>query len=386
MKNLALVLVILLVLAVPVFAAESVNIGWIVGHTSVRPGGQTTVQLTLSNSAATETPTFINLFVTSDSSLTVSPSTATIASLGIGGSQVTVLDVKVSPNAISKTAYITVKATYVVSGTSRDTTVSIPVKIRRDPILQIQNVTYGKPPEPGLSTVLSFDLYNSGLGPAEDLKIAMSQSSIISSTDSSGELFISELGPAALKHIEMPVTISPSAAPGLYSIPFVLTYYEETKSDLLNISKTIGLALGGKADFVVTLDSAKTFYFGRTGTASVSIANAGNSPAEFLSVKASSPYGTKEVYVGNLDSDDTETVDVEQKLPMTGGPYDLTLELSWEDKFGTEYSETKTVKLTPTGAPFEFNSTTVILLILLAFVAHRYRRRITEVLKEKLKK
>jgi len=372
----------LLVLAVPVFAVEAVSLGWTVGHTSVRPGGQTTIQLTVSNPGTAETPTYINLFASADPYLTVTPTSTSIASLGLGSSQVTVLDVKVSPNAVSKTAYVTVKATYIVSGTSRDTTINIPVKIRRDPILQIVNVSYGKSPEPGLSTVLSFDIYNSGEGPARDLKVSMTQSSVISSTDSSGEIFISELAPAAKQRIEFPVTISPSATPGLYSVPLTLSYYDETKSDLSNISKSIGLALGGKTKFVVTLDSVKNFYFGKIGTASVSISNAGNSPAEFLIVKASSPYGTKEVYVGNLDSDDTQTIDMEQNLPMAGGPYDLTLEMSWKDKFGAEYTETKTVKLAPTGAPVEIGTGTIVFLLVVAGVAYWKRKRIMGLIKK----
>jgi hypothetical protein len=357
-----------------------------VADAAVRPGGQTNIQLTVSNPGTTSTPSYINIFITPGPYLAVDPSTLTIASLGLGSSQLTNINVKVSPNAVSTTSYVTVKATYLVDGSSRDTTITIPVKIRRSPIIQITNVSYSRQPEPGVSTLMSFDLSNSGEGPAQDLKVSMTQTSTISATDSSGETFITLLSPGMKQHMEFPITISPSADAGLYTVPFVLSYYDETKSDFANISKSVGIAVGGKTDFVVTVDSTTNFYFGRKGTASVAIANAGTSPAEFMTIKASSPHGTKEVYVGGLDSDDTETLDIDQDLSGVYGPYDLTLELAWKDRFGTAYTETKTVRLTPTGAPIEMGTGTIIVLLAAAGVAYWKRKRIMAFVSSKFKK
>jgi hypothetical protein len=381
MKRLAILLGVLIVLAVPVFAVEAVNIGWTVDQTSVRPGGQAAIQLILSNPATAGTPSYINIFVSSDADLTVTPSFFTLASLGAGASQTTTLDVKVSPNAISKTAYVTIKATYVVSGIASDTSVNIPITIRRNPVLQIENVTYSRPPELGVSTVLSFDITNSGEGPAKDVRISVNQSSAISVTGSSGEYFITQIDPHGRTHIEFPITISPTADTGLFNIPVTLSYYDETKSDQNTILKYIGLALGGRTEFITTLDSTKNFYFGQQGTASVSIANAGNSPAQFLTVKASSPYGSKEVYIGKLASDDTQTVDIPQDLSKANGPYNLTLHLIWKDAFGADYTDTQQVGVVPTNAPIEIGTGTILVLLVIAFAAWWYRKRIKSMLK-----
>lgn len=363
MKRIICILVALAVLSVPVFATEAITVGWSVSDEKVRPGGQTTIQLTLNNPSAASTPQFITLYVTSGPYLTVTPSSSTIASLGPGASQQTSLDVKVSENAVSTTSYVTVKATYTVSGTSRDTSVKIPIKIRRDPTLQIENITYGKNPEPGVSTTLSFDIVNSGQGPAEELKVVLNRTSALTSTDSTGEMIISRLGAGSRKHVEFPVTINPDAEPGIFSIPVTISYYDETKSDLSTETKYIGLTLAGSAKFLVTLDSTENFYTGRKGTASVSISNIGTAPAEFLVVKASSQFGEKEIYVGSLDPDDTEIVDIEQGLWGASDSYQLDLELSWKNKFGAEYSETEEIELVPEAAPIEISGTTIFLLL-----------------------
>lgn len=376
MKRLICLLIALAVLSVPVFATEAVTVGWTVADEKVRPGGQTTIQLTLSNPSAAATPQYINLYITSGPYLTVTPTSASIASLGPGASQQTVLDVRVSENAVSTTSYVTVKVTYTVSGSSRDTTVKIPIKIRRNPILQIKNVSFDKTPEPGVSTILSFDIVNSGEGPAEELKVLLNQTTTLASTDSTGEIIVSSLGPAGKEHVEFPITINPDAEPGIYSIPLTLSYYDETKSDLSRETKSIGLTLTGTAKFIITLDRTEDFYFGRKGTAYVSISNVGTVPAEFLTVKASSEFGTKEIYVGSLDPDDTEVTDIEQDLARATGPYQLSLELSWKDKFGTQHTETRQLGLSPTSAPIEISITTIFLfLVVFGGAVWLYKKR-----------
>jgi hypothetical protein len=71
------------------------------------------------------------------------------------------------------------------------------------------------------------------------------------------------------------------------------------------------------------------------------------------------------------------------------GPYDLKLELSWTDKFGTEYVENRTVKLTPTGAPLQIGlGTMIVLLVVVGAAFWYYRKNIKSLknLKEMIKK
>ena len=363
MRKLVCILVALVVLAIPVFAIEAVTVLWSVADDTVRPGGQTTVQITFNNPTAVNTPQYINMAVTPGPYLIIPPTSTTIASLAPGASQQTVLNVKVSPDAVSTNSYLTVKVTYFVSSQAQDTVVNIPIKIRRPPILQIDNTSFSNPPEPGTTTTLSFYMFNSGQGPAEELKVSMGQGTNFISTGSSGETIIQELGAGERRRLDFPLTINPKAESGIYSIPFTLSYYDETKSNLTTATKSIGLTIGGQAQFVINLDSAKNFYFGRQGTASVSISNNGNAPADFLTVKVSSKFGTKEVYVGTLDTDDTETVDVEQVLTGAAGPYNLNIELSWKDSFGTPHTEMRQLELSPTSAPIEISPVVIVLLL-----------------------
>jgi hypothetical protein len=375
MRKLLCFVAALLVLAIPVLAIESVTVLWSVADDTIRPGGQTTVQLTFNNPTATDTPQYINMAVSPGPYLIIPPTSATIATLAPGASQQTTLNVKVAPDAVSTNSYLTVKVTYAVNSLTRDTVISIPIKIRRIPILEIDNVSFSNPPEPGATTTLSFYMFNSGQGPAEELKVSMGQGTNFISTGSAGETVIQQLGASESRRLDFPLTINPKAESGIYSIPFTLSYYDETKSNLTITTKSIGLTIGGQAQFVINLDSTKEFYFGRKGTASVSISNNGNAPADFLTVKASSKFGTKEVYVGTLDPDDTETVDVEQTLTGVTGPYKLNIELAWKDKFGAPHTETRELELSPTSAPIEISPALILLILVVGGAVWWFRRR-----------
>ncbi|MEM7820549.1 MAG: hypothetical protein QW751_00735 [Candidatus Aenigmatarchaeota archaeon] len=375
MKRLVLFLIVLLLLTVPVFAVEALTINWAVSDAKVRPGGQTTIQLTVSNPSLTETPQYIKLYITAGPYLTVSPSTIEIASLGPSASQTTALDVKISASAESTTSYITVRTTYYVSNLARDTTINIPIKIRRDPVLQIDNVNLSKPAEPGIITTLSFDIYNSGEGSARDMTVSIGQNSSVFSAVGSSDMFIPSIAPAERKRLDFPLFISSSATPGVYTVPLTISYYDETKSDLTTVQKFIGMEIDGKAQFIVAVDSVKDFFFGRKGTVSISISNSGSVRAEFLTVNASSPFGTKYMYIGSLDSDDTEIVSIPQDLTKATDKYYLDLELSWKDKFGNVYTETKRVELSPTSAPIQISYTAVLFIIIIVGIGYWFYKK-----------
>lgn len=231
MKGILCLAALLVVLAVPVLADDGLVITWTVADAKISPGGQTSVQLIISNAAGLTSPQNIYLTVGAGPYLSVSPGTVSLAGLGPGGSQRTAIDVNVASNAVSTTSYVTVRATYTVSGVSRDTTVSIPVNIRRDPVLQIENISYSRQPEPGTSTVMSFYLANKGTGPAEELKVSMQQSTTIASMNTAGEVFVGKFNAGERRLMQFPITISPSAVAGIFSLPFTLSYYNEIRSD-----------------------------------------------------------------------------------------------------------------------------------------------------------
>jgi len=161
---------------------------------------------------------------------------------------------------------------------------------------------------------------------------------------------------------------------GTTSIPVEIKYYDETRTYNYTESKEIGLKISGNVDFIITVNSYNNFYYGRLGKVAFSISNRGSSPANYISVNAFSEFGSKEFYIGSLDPDDSETIEIPQDLSKTSGKYPIHLTLNYRDKFENSYSVEKFVEVIPTEAQIDYN-TYIIALIVLVVAFWIYRRR-----------
>jgi len=375
MKKLIALLFVFLLSVSLVEATPSLNIAWQLSAETLRPGSEITLSLTFTNSGLTE---ITNVFVSS----TLGPHLRLISgvtALELGAiysttSQQAALSFKVDENAISTSSFITLEVEYYSGTSSYTKTLSIPVTIRRLPILQIENVNYDVSVEPGKETTLSFDIVNNGDGPAKELKISLNQSDLFIVPSFSGKILIESLRASERKNVEFPLIIDPDASIGIESIVVNLMYYDETKSNNYSETNKIGLRITGEADFVVSVDSGVNFFYGNVGEAEITISNKGSGSAEFVTVKATSDYGSKEFYIGSLDSDDSETIDLPQDLRSVAGRYPITLEISYKDKFQNNYSVVKIVEAVPGNAPADY---TIVIIIVAAggIVFWYYRKR-----------
>ena len=111
------------------------------------------------------------------------------------------------------------------------------------------------------------------------------------------------------------------------------------------------------------------------GEVSIYIANRGLASAEYISVYAKSDFGSKEFYIGSLDSDDSETIDLPQNLAKASGKYPIHLTLNYRDKFDNDYSFEKTVEVMPTNAPLDYTTILIVIVVLAIIVYWIYKKR-----------
>jgi len=269
-----------------------------------------------------------------------------IGGLGASSSQQTSLTVKISSSAVSTTSHITVRVSYYSDSTQKETIITIPIRIRRVPILQVTNVKYDVSPiEPGSTVLLSFDLVNNGDGSAKDVRIVLNQSDLFTVIESR-EIFINEIKAKRSENVSFLLTINPSASIGTYSVPLSLLFLDETKIESYSDIKYIGLVIAGQYNFIVTLESQSVVASGTRGTATIKIANAGTQDAQFLTVKVlpSDPLveiSPESIYIGSVKSDDYETEDFIFKVDRTtsSGLHPLNLKIDYKDLYSHSYSE-----------------------------------------------
>ncbi len=352
----------------------SLTVSWSLSSSTVRPGGDLIIYLTATNPGldldgviltATAGP-YIKLTSGGKTELGDMPATT---------SQQSSISLRVDEDAEATTSYVYLEAKYYYSNSEYKKTFYVPITIKREPLLEIVNVVFNDTVEPGKTFLLYFDVSNKGDSTARDLKVELNKTTLFTTPGSTGEIIIEELKPSESKSLDFLITINPDADIGIESIPAILSYYDSTKSNNYTQTKKIGLKVSGDVDFVVTIDSYTNFYYGRIGEVSIYIANRGLSSAEYVSVNAKSDFGSKEFYIGSLDSDDSETIDLPQNLAKVSGKYPIHLTLNYRDKFDNEYFFEKTLEVMPTNAPIDYTTILIVIAVLAIIVYWIYKKR-----------
>jgi len=372
MKKIILAILFLFLIGVAE-AAISLNVSWQLSSSTVRPGGNSIIYLTLTNPGVDLT----NVIITSTAGpyvKIISGSKIELGDISSTSSQQASISVTINESAETTVSYVYLDVAYYYSNSQYKKTFYIPLTIKRDPVLEISNIEFNDTVEPGKTFLLSFDISNKGDSNARELRIELNKTTLFTTPGLTGEIIINELKSLESKNLNFLITINPDADIGIESIPITLSYYDDTKTNNYTESKNIGLKISGNIDFIVTVNSYKNFYYGHVGEVSVSLSNRGLAPAEYISVNAYSDFGSKEFYIGSLDPDDSETINLPQDLSKASEKYPIHLTLEYKDKFDNEYSLEKTVEVMPTNAPIDYNIF-LILIAVLVVVYWFYRRR-----------
>ncbi|MBI4016119.1 MAG: hypothetical protein HY363_00325 [Candidatus Aenigmarchaeota archaeon] len=128
----------------------------------------------------------------------------------------------------------------------------------------------------------------------------------------------------------------------VYAIPVTLSYQDERNKQMDETAK-ISLVVNAKPELSLTVDSTTFDKKTLPGTVSLKIVNKGVANLKYVTVRLvqTSQYEllspSNEAYVGNLDSDDFETVDFTIK-PLVEKPR-LNLQIEFKDTYNLDFSQ-----------------------------------------------
>ncbi|MEM3374475.1 MAG: hypothetical protein QXE31_04605 [Candidatus Woesearchaeota archaeon] len=188
--------------------------------------------------------------------------------------------------------------------------------------------------KPGQEAVVNVKIKNMATTPIKDitLKLDLTMSSFMKSTTlsttdsinafnampfvplgSSSEQKIYTLSPSEEHTFSYKIISYPDASSKIYKVPIILNYFDN-KGNQYTKTDIIGLIVGSKPDMSVIIDETDLYVGKKTGTVTIKIINKGFSDIKFLDVVAKDTdklqiLSSKEVYIGNVDSDDYETAE-----------------------------------------------------------------------------
>ena len=132
----------------------------------------------------------------------------------------------------------------------------------------------------------------------------------------------------------------PSAKPDIYKIPIKITYYDQfnqfyTKDDVIALIVSSTPSLDINIDKSELIESKKE-------TLSINLVNRGLSNIKLLNIEILNSnqfnlLSSKNIYIGNLDSDDSETIDLDL-IPIKKNTITIPLLVTYKDTNNQDYS------------------------------------------------
>ncbi|MEM3514120.1 MAG: hypothetical protein QXT02_00660 [Candidatus Hadarchaeum sp.] len=336
-------------------ADGSLNLGWSLLDNYIRPGGETTLIISIQNATTSKIYHVEISFKTGDE-LSLDPSDFYLYSISPMTSQLTSFKIKAGENAPPKVTYVEITAKYHVGNVSAEENelkIWVPVVIRSAPLLKIEKIAFDKDPvSPGSVVTVSFEVKNYGDGPAKDLIVSLDQAAGTFVSDLN-EKYVGGVPVNGSAKISFRLNINQNLSAGVYSIPILLSYLDETKTQIFTGREFAGLRVYGSINLITTLNSQDMVAAGTSGSMEIKIANAGTMEAQFLQLNfigssVLEDVSPTSIYIGRLKSDDYDTEKISFRVSgnATKGVYPVKLELVYQDPFGKEFTEAETVYLT----------------------------------------
>lgn len=300
--------------------------------------------------------------------------------------------IKVDEEALEKTNYIDVRyktEDHDVWITEKD----FPVRTRtRDLILTVESISSEpKLVSPGEEFRLSMTLRNNADSLIKDAKVKLDLSGDdipFAPSGSTAEKQIPQISSKTGKKMDFSLVAMPDSEGGIYKIPITLSYTEES-GDTASKEDVISLKITSEPDLLLTIDDSEITADKRSGNVVIKIANRGLTNIKLLTAKLAGSEGfkvssEKEIYVGNVDSDDYETVEFGIQLTGYDDRITLPVELEYRDSTNKvhvqkEEMELKTMSKSLSMRIFSgiFNTLIVIAIIAAVLIAVRwvYKKR-----------
>lgn len=161
---------------------------------------------------------------------------------------------------------------------------------------------------PGNEGIIQATIENDGANDIEDVSMSINLANLPLSSVGSTQDSVNEISEDDKETLGFRIKAAPSAKPGDYQIPYLITYTEndEPKSQ----TGTFGISIVAQPELTFTL-SQENSVIGQQGRVTLKVVNKGLADAKFVSVRVN-PSGyallsENQQYLGTISSDDFET-------------------------------------------------------------------------------
>ncbi|MEM2121793.1 MAG: hypothetical protein QXU20_04010 [Candidatus Woesearchaeota archaeon] len=167
--------------------------------------------------------------------------------------------------------------------------------------------------------------------------------------DTSTEQKIKNIMPSETKEFTFKLMTTSTATSNVYKIPVIITYYDVDNKKYEN-HDLISLLVGGKPELRTSIEKSEIIFPNQKGKVTLKIVNSGKIDAKFVEVfleqgKNFVVLSNNYDYVGDIDSDDYETVEFTLFVENAKDYLEIPVRIRFEDSLGNKYEQTENIRL-----------------------------------------
>jgi len=262
--------------------------------------------------------------------------------------------IKVDEKAVEREETIDIRYKEDKVGAPWNMIEDFPIRIRtRDIVLTVESIISNPDPiPPGKEAIITLKIKNNADSLVRDVKMKLETINAdipFAPTKSTTEKRLYQLDAGEDVSVSFNLIVEPDADGDIYKIPLTISYADETGTQYIR-EDTISLKVASNPDLLALIDSTDIYSKKKSGEVVIRIVNRGLTNIKLLTAKLESSddfevLSQEEVYIGNIDSDDYETVEFILDVKSRDKIVTLPLELTYMDATNKDFRQTKEVEL-----------------------------------------
>ena len=248
---------------------------------------------------------------------------------------------------------------YSTDGGNNWITLKSEVRIdERDYLIGISDVkTDPEKAVPGKEFDLNFNLKNMAFSEISNLKVNLNLDQLSETNDvvpfytigTANHKVIDLIKPNENANVNFKMKVDPHADSKLYRLPVTIDY-NNNKGERLSKDFFVTINVFDEPQYLINLESSDVYKSNQRGRVIISVSNIGTGRLNYLrtTLIESDDYtilSPKNVYLGNLESDDFETSDYQLYVESDKDEIKLNLLVEYKDEFNNDYEDNKEVTL-----------------------------------------
>lgn len=247
---------------------------------------------------------------------------------------------------------------------------------------------------PGENATIKIRIKNSAILYLDDVRIKLILPGEFSFLDDVDQVKISRLESEDSKEVSFNIISSPSISEGIYDVSLIINYVSYLGKNYVNVGEekqdnyTSSLVVKGTPNIFAQIEKSEIYRGNNLGIVTIKFVNNGMGDAKFLTTELleSEDYeiiSSDTEYVGDLDSDDFESVDFRIKIINEKNP-NLLLRINYKDSLNKDFSKEfklpfKIRDAKELGIKTNGTSTIIVIIIVIAvagyFIYKKYKKK-----------